>query len=366
MVKRKTIGMAIAVLAISTCGSLAANAKPKRTTPIPQKNTSHIDAKGTAHITRVVRVPPTVSRQAQKFLARPIQDIPGQSSALNRWEPRAAKWAHTIYPVHLAKKKVAGVPVRIVTPLKMPKQNRGRVLIDLHGGGFVSDGGSLAESIPIANLAQTKVVAVLYRLAPKYPFPAAVDDTVAVYKQLLKTYKPSHMVIYGTSAGAMLGPEVCVRLRQLRLPLPGALGVFVGQGDFSTAASADSRSFFTQDGLAGHLNTPPTDYALEKYRGSTNPKNPELSPIYANLHGFPPTLFMTGTRDMMLSGTVILHRAFLRAGDEARLVVFEAMPHGFWYDPYLPESKEAYGMMVAFFGEHLDLATKSVPHYHWK
>lgn len=70
----------------------------------------------------------------------------------------------------------------------MPENRRDRVLINLHGGGFNSDSGSLTETIPIANLTKTRVIAVLYRLAPEHPFPAAVDDAVAVYKELVKSY----------------------------------------------------------------------------------------------------------------------------------------------------------------------------------
>jgi epsilon-lactone hydrolase len=361
-----TIGLFLAA------GTLrATNDSPNQTSCslhcIPETNTSYIDAAGTAHVTRVVPVPPTISPLAQKFVARRIQDIPGAGSALNYWgdQQRAAKLAQTMYPVHLGRTVIAGVPVKTVTPLTMPAQNRTRVLIDLHGGGFVGDGGSWQESIPMGYFTQTKVIAVLYRLAPKYPFPAAVNDVVAVYKQLLKTYKAQDMAMYGTSAGAMLTPEVCVRLRQLGLPLPGALGIFGGQGDFTTAAKADSRSLFTQDGLAGHLNTPATDGALVEYMGSADPKNPELSPMFADLHHFPPTLFVTSGRDMMLSGTIILHRAFLRAGNDARLVVFEGLPHGFWYDPYLPESKEADRMMASFFEKKLDLMGKYKEPYIW-
>lgn len=349
----------------------AANDTPKQASCplhcVPETNTSYIDAAGTAHVTRVVPVPPTVSPQAQRFIARRIPDIPGAGSALNYWEDqqRAAKLAQTMYPVHLGRTTIAGVPVKTVTPLTMPAQNRTRILIDLHGGGFVVDGGSWQESIPIGYLTRTKVIAVLYRLAPKYPFPAAVNDVVAVYKQLLKTYKPKDMAMYGTSAGAMLTPEVCVRLRQLGLPLPGALGIFAGQGDFSTATTADSRSLFTQDGLGGHLDTPATDYALKEYLGPANPKNPELSPLFADLHHYPPTLFVSSERDMMLSGTILLHRAFLRSGDDARLVVFEGLSHGFWNDPYLPESKEADRMMASFFEKKLNLSGKYQEPYVW-
>ena len=65
-----------------------------------------------------------------------------------------------------------------------------------------------------------------YRLAPEHPFPAGVEDAVAVYRELLKTYKPNHIVIYGTSAGAVLTAEVAVKLKALGLPMPAALGIF--------------------------------------------------------------------------------------------------------------------------------------------
>jgi acetyl esterase/lipase len=209
----------------------------------------------------------------------------------------------------------------------------------------------LTETVPIANLTQMKVVAVLYRLAPEHPFPAAVDDTVAVYKELLKTYKPEHIGLYGTSAGAILTAEVASQLRKLGLPLPAALGVFSGLGDFSQPG--DSQAIYSLNGFSGPLTPPDNKPHDSPYVGSTNPKDPVLSPLYANLSGFPPTLFITSTRDALLSGTTILHRAFLRAGVDAQLVVFEALPHAFWNDAHLPESKEADGIMATFFDRHL-------------
>ena len=128
-------------------------------------------------------------------------------------------------------------------------------MINLHGGVFVSDSGSLIEGIPIANLARIKVVSVYYRLAPENPFPAAVDDVVAVYRELLKTYKPQAIGIFGTSAGAILTCEVTIRLKQLELPLPAALGIFSVLTDFSRPS--DSREIFALDGFSGQLQ--PTD-----------------------------------------------------------------------------------------------------------
>ncbi|MGH9619484.1 MAG: alpha/beta hydrolase fold domain-containing protein [Bryobacteraceae bacterium] len=324
---------------------------------IPQKDSSYIDANGTAHVTRVVPIPKTVSPQAQRFLARRISDRPRhetiaeQRANTDKWQNAAGAAFRNVYPVNIKSGKIAGVPVRIVTPLSIPANKRDRVLINVHGGGFVVDSGSLTETIPIANLTQTKVIAVLYRLAPEHPFPAAVDDAVAVYRALLKTHQPQNMALYGTSAGAILTGEIAVKLCQLHLPLPAALGIFSGLGDFSK--EGDSRAIFALNGLSGHL-TPPSPHIPESsYVGSTDPKNPVLSPIYANLHGFPPTLFISSERDMLLSGTANLHRAFLRAGVDAHLIVFDGLPHAFWNDVHLPESKEAINFMAQFFDKHV-------------
>ncbi|MEO8737531.1 MAG: alpha/beta hydrolase [Edaphobacter sp.] len=322
-----------------------------------QTDSSVIDSQGTAHITRVIPVPTTVSTEAQRMLARPRSDadthetLAARRTGTDTWQARAGKLSESLYPVHVADQSIAGVPVRVVTPLEIPAEHRDRVLINLHGGGFNSDSGSLTESVPIANLTQTKVIAVLYRLAPEHPFPAAVDDAVAVYRETLKTYKPAKIAIYGTSAGAILTGEVAVKLKQLGLPLPGALGIFSGFGDFNH--EGDSQAMYALAGLSGHLDPPAKPPMDSEYVKETNPEDPVLSPLYADLHGFPPTLFITSGRDMLLSGTTILHRAFLRNGVDARLVVFEALPHAFWNDAELPESKEAYGLMAKFFDQQL-------------
>jgi len=256
-----------------------------------------------------------------------------------------------VCPNTIVEDKMAGVSVRIVTPEGLPESNRDKVLLNLHGGGFNSDSGSYTESIPIASYTKIKVVAVLYRLAPEFPFPAAVDDSVAVYKELLKTYKPDHIIIYGTSAGAILTAEVAVKLKQLGLPQPAALGIFSGMGDFARAG--DSASMYALRGLSGHLDAPAAGAHDTYYSGSADLKDPVLSPIYADLQGLPPTLFITSGRDLLLSGTVNLHRAYLHAGVDARLVVFDALPHAFWYSPLLPEAIEANHMMADFFLKEL-------------
>jgi acetyl esterase/lipase len=123
-------------------------------------------------------------------------------------------------------------------------------------------------------------------------------------------------------------------------------------GDFSR--DGDSLSMYALNGLSGHLDAPKSGPRGTEYTGSTDQRDPVLSPLFADLHGMPPTLFITSGRDILLSGTSILHRAFLRAGnDDAQLVVFEGLPHAFWNDPNLPESKEADHLMAHFFLKHL-------------
>ena len=382
----------------------------------PTADTSVIDADGTAHITRVVPLPAILSPEAKAFWSRPVSDAPRPQTLAERrrgtdvWQTGAGKKSAAVYPVKITEgQTIGGVPVRIVDPLpnaiagpvsgaglgnphysvigdlefercggrdttsaSEAASGRGsatindcaipptpihtdRVLICLHGGGFNSDSGSYTESIPIANLTRTRVVSVLYRLAPEHPYPAALDDAVAVYQALLKTYKPDHIAIYGTSAGAILTGEVAVRLKQLHLPEPGALGVFSGLGDYT--AAGDSIAFFALNGLSGHLDPPapnPDHHSIGKeYTGSADPHSVVLSPNYSDLHGLPPTLFLTSTRDILLSGTSDMNRAWMRDGVPTQMMVFDALPHAFWNDVSLPESREAYAVMARFFNQQL-------------
>jgi epsilon-lactone hydrolase len=328
--------------------------------PAAPQDSATFDSDGTAHIVRIVPTPSTISSEAQKFLnslatvpKRLTQETLAERRAhTDAWRAKDSAEARRIYPVNIEETSIAGVRTDIITPLSTPEAERSRVLINLHGGGFNSDSGSLIEGVPISNLAKIKVVSVYYRLAPENPFPAAVDDVIAVYRELLKTYKPQSIGIFGTSAGAILTCEVAVRLRQLGLPEPGALGIFSGLGDFSKVG--ESRDIYTLTGLPGDLEpVDPQHLPDDAYVGKTDRKDPVLSPLFADLKGLPPSLLVTSTRDLLLSDTAILQRAFLRAGDDSRLVVFEALPHAFWYNFGLPETKEALELMARFFDENV-------------
>ena len=327
--------------------------QPTSAADAPQRDTSFIDAEGRAHVTRIVPVPTYLSRQSQYWLKEPVPDAgPPESLAQRRaatdaWALTASEAWQKLYPATLTEEKIAGVPVRIVVPANLAAQYKDKVLLNLHGGGFNSDSGSFTETIPMAGMTGIKVVAVLYRLAPENPFPADVDDALAVYKDLLKTHKPSDIIVYGTSAGAILTAELAVKLKQTGTPLPHAMGIFSGMGDF--ARTGDSQALYSLKGFSGHLDVPDDSPHDPYYTGKTDPKDPILSPIYADLHGMPPTLFITSGRDMLLSGTINLHRAFLNAGDDSRLIVYDALPHAFWYSTRLPEALEANHAMADFF-----------------
>lgn len=333
---------------------LAAHAQNTSASP----DNSTFDPDGTAHITRVVPMPTTVSPEARQWLKEIERESPQPKdlaeirTRTDAWRKKDSEEARKLFPVDVQEKTMAGVRTDVITPLNMTKENEKRVLINLHGGGFISDSGSLIEGIPICNLAKIKVVSVYYRLAPESPFPAAVEDVVAVYKELLKSYRPENIGVFGTSAGAILSAEALVRFKQLRLPMPAALGFFSGLADFSR--TADSQQLFALNGLSGSISpVPPDGTHDESYVGKTPPRDPVLSPIFADLHGFPPALLVTGTRDALLSNTSLFHLALLNAGVDARLLVFEAMPHAFWYHFQFPETKQTLEMMAAFFDDKL-------------
>jgi epsilon-lactone hydrolase len=309
-------------------------------------NTTVLEEDGTALITRQIEMPTTISPEAQAILATgkwwcPGAGTPEQLELIER--------AGSIYPVEIKDQVIGGVPVKIIHP-KIPNSAlQDRILVNLHGGGFREDSGSMLESIPIASLTGIPVVTIMYRMMPDHPFPAAVDDVEAVYTELLKTYEGQNMVMYGTSAGAILSAQSIVRFRDVGLPPPAAIGFFTGLADFSR--NGDSVSYF---GLGGFPGGGGWDRTKDPLIAGHDPKDPNVSPIYADLKNFPPTLSVTGTRDALMSDTVNFHRALVVADVDAQLLVYDALPHAFWYTVDVPESKEVLELMARFFLQKLE------------
>lgn len=256
------------------------------------------------------------------------------------------------YAVSVEDVIVGGVPGRLVTPQGYAGGPAGPMLINLHGGAFKLGSRSIAEAVPIAARTGVPVLAVDYRLAPEHAYPAAVDDAVAVYRTLLETRPAQGIAIYGSSAGAVLAAEAVIAARELGLPIPAAIGFFSGTADF--ARTGDTEALFGVIGFAPRVTA-----VLDQARGylaAANLTDPGVSPAYADLSSFPPTLCMSGTRDFFLSGTCNFHRSLLRSGVDARLVVFDAMPHVHWtkYSD-LPETIEALDLQSAFLMKYINV-----------
>lgn len=304
----------------------------------------------TANAQQLPPLPDTISAQARQMIemmnAAPATGTPSTDDMrqqISQIQDMIGSVQRQTYEVSVEHTTMAGVPVIIFKPAAGVRSQA--ILLNLHGGGFMVDSGSQTENIPIAALTGMTVVAVLYRLAPEHPFPAAVDDAVAVYRELLRTTAASDMAIYGTSAGAVLSAQVMVRLRETDTPTPAALGFFSGSADM--ARDGDSEQFLPKlMGLTLRQTVAP-------YVGAARDVDPAVSPIYADLSGFPPILVVTSTRDQLLSQSTLFHRALRRAGADADLVVFEAMPHAFWAYILCPESDEAFAIMAKFLMKRL-------------
>ena len=129
-----------------------------------------------------------------------------------------------LYPVQMTPTEIGGIYTELFVPAEgVAPKNSTRVLINLHGGGFIGGARYIShlESVPIASIGKIKVISIDYRQAPEFRFPAASEDVAAVYRQLLKTYKPRNIGIYGCSAGGMLTAEVVAWFQRQKLPMPG-------------------------------------------------------------------------------------------------------------------------------------------------
>jgi monoterpene epsilon-lactone hydrolase len=301
--------------------------------------------------------PDTISPQAREAVAA-MSAAPSPDASMRPEQMRTmieALQQHMAQPqlerfgVTVESTEIGGVPVRIFTPPPgggaRPLAAGSKVLLNLHGGGFVLDSGSMTENIALAALARLPVVAVLYRLAPEHRFPAAVDDALAVYDDLLTTRDASQIGVYGTSAGAGLSAQLVARVLAEGLPTPRAMGFFSGTADL--ARDGDCEAYLPR------LPTGTVNQSVSAYCGETPRRDPALSPIFGDLRGFPPTLILTSTRDQLMSQSALFHRALLNAGVEAELIVFEALPHAFWSYMAMPETDEAFEHMARFFARRM-------------
>jgi acetyl esterase/lipase len=242
----------------------------------------------------------------------------------------------------------------MVTPEAIPPENQNRLLLHVHGGCFVSNTGEAgtSEAIFMAGFGRYRVISVDYRTPPDHPYPAALDDAMTVWKAATKMAPPRNMAIFGSSAGGNLTLAMILRAKQDKLPLPGAIAPGTPMSDLTNAGD----SFRTNAMLDNILVAPDAncDRRAALYTNGRDLKDPMLSPVYGDMRGFPPAILTSGTRDLLLSNTVRVHRKLRQAGVEAVLQVFEGQAHGQYYrDASAPESKEAFDEIAQFFDKHL-------------
>lgn len=220
-------------------------------------------------------------------------------------------------------------------------------LLYLHGGAYI--GCSPATHRPITGgFAQRgfRVVVPDYRLAPENPYPAALDDAVAVYRALLhRGTRPADLAVAGDSAGGGLALALLLALRDRGLPLPRAAAVFSPWTDL--AATGESlRSNSRRDAMFYGANIP---VAAEAYLGGADPRNPLISPLYGDFHGLPPLLVHVGAREVLRDDSTRLAERARAAGVTVELTVWPVVPHVVQIAHRLvPEGRRSLDVAAAF------------------
>ena len=261
------------------------------------------------------------------------------------------------YGVDVKEETLGGVRVYTLTPKHLAKDKAGKVIFYIHGGGYILGHGvaGIGEGVLMAGLEGYKVVCVDYRMAPEHPYPAAIEDAFRAYKALLETTSAENVAVFGTSTGgAML--ILGIQAARAGAPMPAALIAGTPWADLTKTGD----TYVTMEGVDNILGTYDglIRTAAELYAGGADMKDPLLSPVYAEdsaIAKFPPTLLLSGTRDLFLSNTVRMHEKLLLADRHAELIVYEALSHAQYYlNPKAPETKTHYRLLGKFLERVLD------------
>jgi monoterpene epsilon-lactone hydrolase len=319
-----------------------------------------IDAKGSLHLgPRMIPVPKSLSAEAQEFLAAPalldkfppVSDKAGWrqlAAAVGKsYEPIAVRTLQTM-PASVSTSNIAGATVHFGTPNQIRHSDWAHLTI--HGGGWVFLGGKYAmaqAAIDAVNLG-CATFSLDYAMAPDHPFPAALEEGVVVYREIVKSYDPRKVAISGGSAGGNLTAAVTLKIRDLGLPLPGAVGLITPALDFTLGGDTIRANLGVDKSLGTAL-----ELFIALYADGHDLMDPYLSPLFADYEqGFPPTFLQAGTRDLLLSDTVRMHRKLLQSGVPTELHIWEAMPHG-GFGGVSPEDEEIRTQFAKFVERHL-------------
>lgn len=313
---------------------------------------------------RAFPIPSTASPELQAQIATPVRsqwrlkpaskkvwhEIVNASTAII--EKRIADWPQK-YRVTVREDHIGGVRVYWVLPDVVPQSNRERLLVNFHGGAYVfAPGRSCLEDAILMASRGFRVVTVDYRMAPDFPYPAAIDDAETVWRHFVGKIDPRRLGVFGTSTGGGMTLALVHRAKRKNLALPGAIWAGTPWSDLTETGDSYFTNQYVDDALVSYKGI--LEAAAKAYAGGHDMREPELSPVYGDFSYFPPTILTTGTRDLFLSNTVRVHRKLRDAGITAELTVIEALSHAqFVALPNSPESHQVYGDAVNFFSRTL-------------
>jgi acetyl esterase/lipase len=313
-------------------------------------------------------VPTTVSSSLQTTIATPldaaikaIQQVPNN---LAEWKTIIAAYDEANrqrlsalrqqFPVAVEQETIAGVNTYRLIPTAIAPGNQQRLLVHFHGGGYALAAGELGigEGVLAAYHGQISVISVDYRQSPDHPFPAGLEDAIAVWQAVIQSYRPSNIGLLGTSAGGGLVLATVLKLRELALPLPAAIAPLSPWVDLTKTSDSlwvnefVDRTAISYDGIVAGM--------AKLYAGEENLKNPLISPVYGDFQHCPPTLLVAGTRDLLLSDTARMQRQLRRSGVTVELQLFEGLSHAeYLYEFDTPESAAVFGEVRLFFDRYL-------------
>jgi len=316
---------------------------------------------------RTIPVPTSVSAELQTAIAMPYRNSEWLLNPPDTqgWRDAVAGLAGHSAPaiedaieklgVQVESTTLGGVPVFIVTPAQIPARNTNRLMVNTHGGAYVFNPGraSLLEPAVIAATCGIKVIEVDFRMPPDHPFPAASDDAIAVWKAALEMVPAANIAISGGSAGGGLALSTVLRAKQEGLTPPAAVTVQTPWCDLAPVGDSLKVHEWVDNVLITYDAIATRGAAL--YAGDQDIANPLLSPLRGDVTGFPPTMLVSGTRDLLLSQVVLMHRKLRNAGVHAELHLVEGASHfTYFIEPFAEESQDIFAEMALFLDTHLE------------
>ena len=239
----------------------------------------------------------------------------------------------------------AGVPGLLVTPTGADRQ---RVLIYFHGGGYAVGAPSLYTSMAsrLAALTGARVLLPDYRLAPEHPFPAAIDDALAVYRAVLASGVPAaHIAFGGDSAGGGLSLACALAARDAGMPQPAAILTYSPWTDLTVSGD----SFLGNAATELVLSPREAERFVRSYLGDGDRRNPLASPLFADLRGLPPLLIQAAASEILVDDSRRLADNARQAGVDTELQIWNGVWHVWQAMPVLvPEADAALASAAAF------------------